>query len=278
MRRKKGCRMSKAFEKFYQLQKVEDARQSDGSIMHVMYGVATAAKPDRDNEIVDFEDISQEYRRRSQEAYDSTTAAGQEPSRGNLRIQHDPHRVGGKVIGIDYDRQRKEIRVKSTPKDEQVWSEVLRGIWRGYSHAGSYKFRRCSVCNCDVKGKDNWCGQCQTSANPITYSAVLAELSIVDSPALREAAFEYVKADGAVEMRKFVADAMTTVVGTWWQDDWDDSWHLVPPTMPPDDRTRFEHDLNDTMCHIDRTLAIPVLTASGDVTAFDLESDTTGLE
>ena len=52
----------KAFEKFWQLQKVEDVRQSDGSVMHVMYSVATAAKPNRDNEIVDFDDIAAEVR------------------------------------------------------------------------------------------------------------------------------------------------------------------------------------------------------------------------
>ena len=235
--------MTKTFQKFYQLQKVEDVRQNDGSVMHVMYGIATAEKPDRDGEIADFADMSEEYRKWSQEAYSSTTAAGQEPSLGNLRIQHDVHQVAGKVIGIDYDRQRKEIRVKSTPKDEQIWSEVLRGIWRGYSHAGSYKFRRCSACNSDVRGKDNWCERCQTSENPILYSAVLSELSIVDSPALREAAFEYVKADGSHEMRKFSTIPEAAMV-TWdpWDDDPFADCAMMIPRIIGDDATGFETD------------------------------------
>lgn len=266
--------MSKAFEKFYQLQKVEDVRQRDGSVVHVMYGVATAEKPDRDNEVAVFDDIAEEYRRWSVEAYDSTTAAGQEPSLGNLRIQHSLA-VAGKVIGIDYDRQRKEIRVKSTPKDEQVWSEVLRGIWRGYSHAGSYKFRRCSVCNSDVKGKGNWCDHCHTSGNPIRYSAVLAELSIVDSPALREAAFEYVKSDGSHEMRKFAAPSGGSLV-TWdkWDvDPFDDAVFMVP-RITGDDSTGLE---DFELRKVFSSCAMPAYpVGSPDTLAFDLPDDSLG--
>jgi hypothetical protein len=168
---------------FLKLTKVDEATRT-------VWGIATAEKPDLDNEICDYPSAKNAYRTWSEASLEKTKAAGQEPSLGNVRIMHG-NQIGGKVTHIDYDDANKTIRVASTPASDEVWNLLKGGFLTGYSHGGKKQIL-------------------STDGRYRRYAPQLAELSYVDKACLDEG-FEFVKSDGAVEMRKFTHSEQETI-------------------------------------------------------------------
>ena len=183
--------------KFLPIIKVEEA--PDGTVKMV-YGMATAEVPDKDNEICDYADTAPQYKVWSDAIFKATTNAGQEASLGNVRIQHTLE-VGGKVVKLDFLEAQKQVHIGTEPKDDKIGSEIKRGFYTGYSQGGRYLYRRCNVCKTNM-GSGNFCPECKKNV-AVRYAAKIAEVSYVDNPCLGSATFAFVKADGSVELRKF---------------------------------------------------------------------------
>src|ERR1700677_4767675 len=184
---------TKELRKFIQLVKVDEAT-------HRAYGIATSEVPDKEKEICDYADTVPGYKEWSTEAFVSTTSAGQEPSLGNIRLQHGLE-IGGKVTAIDYKDGEKQIWLESEPVNDDVWKMLSKGFIRGYSQGGSYLYRRCDECKKDIQGRGNYCINCKKDVM-VRYAAKPSEVSYVDNPCLGEAHFSYVKSDGSSELRK----------------------------------------------------------------------------
>lgn len=189
------------FSKFIRLVKVDEARRQ-------AWGLATAEIPDKSGEICDYDAAKHAYRQWSQEAKEATTKSGQELSLGNVRLQHTMQPVG-KVIEIDYRDTKKEIFVGTYIDDDATWRQIQKGILTGFSHGGEYQWRQCNVCGTDMLGLGNVCPKCEKTVET-RYAPLLAELSVVDNPCLDRAHFDYVKADGAIEIRPFGDISLST--------------------------------------------------------------------
>jgi hypothetical protein len=183
------------FRKFIQFTKVEEATRT-------VYGIATAELPDKDGEICIYADTKPYYQSWSAEAATATSAAGQEISLGNIRLQHGLD-IGGKVTGIDYDDANKAIKIRSTPRTDEIWKDLVAGMYTGYSQGGRYIYRNCNECGIAIPS-GTWCSKCDKKVL-IAYAAAPAEVSYVDSPCLGAAHFEFVRANGTTEVRKFIA-------------------------------------------------------------------------
>lgn len=183
--------------KYFPLVKVDEKT-------HTVYGLATAEVPDYVNEICDYEDTAPEYKEWSDQALNSTVAAGQQASLGNIRLQHTME-IAGKVIQVDFKEDKKQIHILTTPASDKIWDLVQGGFVRGFSQGGSYKWRKCEVCKTRISLSDgNYCANCGKQV-AVRYAATISEVSYVDNPALKIATFSYVKADGSMELRKFQA-------------------------------------------------------------------------
>lgn len=174
-------------------------------VNHTVYGLSTAEVVDKGGEIADYEAMVPQYRQWSAEASTSTAAAGQEVSLGNVRMMHNLQ-IAGKVTGIDYKDDDKEIHIATEPADDSIWSLIKKGMIRGFSQSGNYIWRKCEVCGTDMteqdKKKFNYCPKCKKDV-VVRYASTIAEVSYVDNPCLGAATFAYIKADGSQEVRKF---------------------------------------------------------------------------
>ena len=168
---------------------------------HTAYGLVTAEIPDRDNEVCDYADTLPLYQAWSSEAFKATTEAGQEPSLGNIRLQHSLE-IAGKVTKLDSLDAKKEIWIGSEPIDDRIWGMLRRGFVTGYSQGGRYIYRKCDECKTAITDGSNRCPKCKKDVC-VRYAADPAEVSYVDSPCLKDAHFSYVKTDGSEELRKF---------------------------------------------------------------------------
>lgn len=108
-------------------------------------------------------------------------------SLGNVRVMHQPI-AAGRVIKIDCDDKAKQVPIGCVIDDDREWAKVLKGTYTGFSVGGAYG----AV----------WDDPDQTGVK--RYTAVPAEVSLVDNPAMYGAAFQVIKANGARELRKFV--------------------------------------------------------------------------
>jgi len=162
--------------KYFPLVKIDEAA-------HMVWGVATSEKPDSDGEICDYDFCKAEMRKWSEDAFKKTTAAGQEPSLGNMRVMHQLE-IGGKAIKITYDDEAKKIWVGSTPANDDVWNLLKGGFLTSHSIGGAYAWKR-------------------QEGEYVRFGPKIGEISYVDQGANSDAAFSYVKADGSTELRKF---------------------------------------------------------------------------
>jgi hypothetical protein len=178
--------------KFMRLVKVDEAKRQ-------AWGLATAETPDKSGEICDYEAAKAAYQKWSEEARKATEQSGQEISLGNVRLQHTMQPVG-KVIALEYRDQEKEIFVGTYIDDEATWRQIKKGILTGFSHGGEYEWRKCNSCGTDMLGLGSVCPKCEEAVGT-RYAPILAELSVVDNPCLDRAHFDYVKADGSIEVR-----------------------------------------------------------------------------
>ncbi|HVI09589.1 MAG TPA: XkdF-like putative serine protease domain-containing protein [Candidatus Binatia bacterium] len=162
--------------KFFQLLKVDEAA-------HMVWGIATSEAPDAEDEICDYAAAKADIKRWSDEQFAKTTAAGQDPSLGNIRVMHQLQ-IGGKAIKIQNQDESKQVWLGSEPADDQIWHLLKGGFLTGYSIGGTYAWKR-------AEGKYT------------RYAPIISEISYVDKQSNPEASFAYVKADGTTELRKF---------------------------------------------------------------------------
>lgn len=171
--------------KFFPLVKIDETT-------HTVYGLVTAEVPDKAGEICDYEAAKKAYSEWSNAFLEKTTAAGQEPSLGNIRLMHNVE-LAGKATKLEFKDDAKQIFLATQPVNEEIWQLVKGGFVTGFSHGGNYTFKK-------ADGKYT------------RYGLKLVEVSYVDNPCLEEATFTYVKADGSMELRKFAPKAAPEAV------------------------------------------------------------------
>lgn len=170
---------------FLPIGKVDEAQR-------LVYGTLTAETPDKSGEVFDYASGKPAVQAWS----DEIKAASKGKSLGNVRAMHD-NIAAGKFTDIVYDDDNKRIEGAAKIVDDAEWEKVLTGVYTGFSIGGSYTKR--------------W----QDKDNPALwrFTPKLTEISLVDNPCVGEATFEYIKADGTREMRKFTPshneDSMT---------------------------------------------------------------------
>jgi len=171
--------MAEQFRKFVQLMKVDEEN-------HMTWGIVTSEVPDKENEICSYADAKKAYKKWSEDFLEKTTAAGQEPSMGNIRIMHGLQ-IGGKVIKLEFKDEEKQVWLGTQPATDEVWKLIKGGYITGLSHGGRYLWKK-------------------EVGEYTRYAPEISEVSYVDNPANPDASFAYVKADGSMELRKFAKD------------------------------------------------------------------------
>jgi hypothetical protein len=172
------------FRKFIAITKVDAARRE-------VYGVVTSEAPDKDGEICDYPTTAPLYRAWSAEFASATEGR----SLGNLREMHTQSAVG-KITALDCNDEAKTISVRAQVVDDDAWKKCEAGVYTGFSHGGRY-----------LKTWLDDAGEYRR------YTAEPSEISLVDNPCNPEAHFEYVKADGTREVRKFSVPSTQFSVG-----------------------------------------------------------------
>jgi len=147
------------------------------------WGIVTSEVPDKENEICSYADAKKAYKKWSEDFLEKTTAAGQEPSMGNIRIMHGLQ-IGGKVIKLEFKDEEKQVWLGTQPATDEVWKLIKGGYITGLSHGGRYLWKK-------------------EVGEYTRYAPEISEVSYVDNPANPDASFAYVKADGSMELRKF---------------------------------------------------------------------------
>ena len=97
--------------------------------------------------------------------------------------------AAGKCIGFNFNDADKEISMTFKVIDDDAWKKVEERVYTGFSQGG----RKVGDQVPDPVHK-----------GCMRYVADPSEVSLVDNPCLAAAHFAYVKADGVVEMRKFL--------------------------------------------------------------------------
>lgn len=151
----------------------------------LVYGTISEEVPDKMGEILDYESARpafEEWSRQFREA-----SGGK--SLGNVRAMHGAI-AAGKLTDIQFDDVNKRIDGVAKIVDEEEWRKVQEGVYTGFSIGGGYARR--------------W----QDKDNPelMRYTPVLAEVSLVDNPAVPTATFQLVRMDGSITVKKFTAN------------------------------------------------------------------------
>lgn len=154
----------------------------------LVYGRATQEVVDKSGEIFDYDRSKPHFEKWSNDAATATKAAGQEESLGNVRAMHKDV-AAGKLTEIVFDDVEKAIDVCAKIVDDDEWKKVEEGVYTGFSIGGKYADRWPDPANAKLK----------------RFEAIPAEISIVDNPCVPTATFEMIKADGAIELRKFTS-------------------------------------------------------------------------
>jgi hypothetical protein len=144
----------------------------------LVYGRATQEVLDKSGEIMDYESSKPMFEKWSNDFATRTNGK----SYGNVRVQHDSKRVGGKIAEpLAFNDIDKAIDVCVKVTDDTLFSQIKDGVYTGFSIGGSY-------------GK-----QWTDDDGTLHYTAIPSELSIVDNPCVNTATIMYVKADGTTE-------------------------------------------------------------------------------
>jgi hypothetical protein len=163
------------FRLFMPIGKIDEAKR-------IVYGTLTAEVADKAGEIFDYASGKPAVQAWSDEIH----AASGGKSRGNVRAMHDKI-AAGKFTDIVFDDANKRIEGAAKIIDDDEWKKVEEGVYTGFSIGGSYTRR--------------W--QDPDNSKLWRFTPELTEISLVDNPCVPTATFEYIKADGSVEMRKF---------------------------------------------------------------------------
>jgi len=150
-------------------------------------GLLTQQKADKDGEQMDYFGSKPNFQQWSLEAYNATTEAGQEPSFGNLRVQHSKQCVGKFNAPLIFDDDAKSIWGQAKVYDDDTWEGVKGGVYTGFSVGG------------------NLGGPIKKVGNQKFFTIIPREVSLVDNPAVDSAHFDYIRAaDGQVIKTAFV--------------------------------------------------------------------------
>jgi hypothetical protein len=153
----------------------------------LVYGVASREELDKTNEIFDYE-ASKPYIKAWSDSFANTTkAAGQDISYGNLRAMHRPVSAGKLNEPVAFHDQDKAVSVCAKVVDDGEWQKVLNGVYTGFSFGGK---------TVGAKTPDPNLGGMRYTLNP-------NELSLADSPCVKSAIFyDVLKIDGTTETRQ----------------------------------------------------------------------------
>lgn len=149
----------------------------------LVYGTLSEEIADKSGEILDYATAKPAFEKWSE---DFRQASGGK-SLGNVRAMHGSI-AAGKFTDIAYDDDAKKIEGCAKIVDDIEWNKVLEGVYTGFSIGGGYARR--------------WVDP--NDSKLMRYTPVLAEVSIVDNPCVPTATFDLIRADGSVEMRKFI--------------------------------------------------------------------------
>lgn len=164
--------MSKPMRVFVPITKVDQANR-------LVYGRVADETPDAAGEVFDYATSKPYFEKWS----GSIAKASGGKSLGNVRVMHTA-KAAGKVTDLAFNDDDKTIDVCTKCVDDDEWKKVEAGVYTGFSMGGSYV----------KKWKDG--DHSRYTGNPV-------EISYVDAPCIPTATFEFGKADGATEMRKF---------------------------------------------------------------------------
>jgi len=148
----------------------------------LVYGIATAEKVDRENEICDYESTKPLYEAWSAEISKNTDGK----SLGNVRAMHG-NIAAGKVTTLNFNDKDKQIEICAKIVDDGEWNKVIEGVYTGFSQGGSFQRR--------WKDPEN--------AELTRFTAKPAEVSLVDLPCLPEATFDMIRGDGVIVHKHF---------------------------------------------------------------------------
>jgi hypothetical protein len=148
----------------------------------LVYGKMTFEAEDASGEIWDYAGSKPYFEQWSANA--EKTSGGK--SLGNLRVMHQQI-AAGKLTQFLLDDDSKCVEIAAKVVDDGEWGKVLEGVYTGFSQGGRYVKR--------WKDPDD--------NTKTRYISDPVEVSLVDLPCLPGATFQYVKADGSVELRKF---------------------------------------------------------------------------
>ncbi len=170
---------------FIPITKVDKAKR-------LVYGRLSQEVPDKSGEILDYESSKDAFQKWSDDQFKASGGK----SRGNLRAMHD-NIAAGIFTEINFDDDTLSIEGCAKVVDDAEWMKVETGTYTGFSIGGGYAKRWTDPTNPNLK----------------RYTPELAEVSLVDSPCVPTATFDFIKEDGSSELRKFNAKqevAMTT--------------------------------------------------------------------
>ena len=174
--------MSQKVEKIQTFGRITKVNKATG----IVEGVAMDETPDRDNEIFDYETSKPYVEQWSASQADTTKAAGQEVSYGNIRGQHDAKKAAGRIAEpIDFDDEAKRVIIKAKVVDPEELEKCYEGVYTGFSVKGP------------VVG-NKW-----RDGRYMRYTVDPTEISLVDMPCNPGATFTAIKADGSTEEREF---------------------------------------------------------------------------
>lgn len=158
----------------------------------LVYGRMTQEVADKSGEILDYESAKPEFEKWSSEIEQASDGK----SKGNVRVMHT-NKAAGKLTDLVFVDEEKAIDCVAKIVDDEEWEKTREGVYTGFSIGGAYKAR--------------W----KDPGNPelMRFTPAPAEVSLVDNPCVPTATFEYIKAGGGHEMRKFkpALEAQTTM-------------------------------------------------------------------
>lgn len=165
---------------FIPISKVDEAKR-------LVYGVASREELDKTNEIFDYDSSKPFIQAWSDSFAQTTKAAGQEVSYGNLRAMHKAISAGKLNEPVTFHDTEKAVTVCAKVTDDQEWAKCLDGTYTGFSFGGK---------SVGAKWPDPDLGGMRYTLNP-------SELSLADSPCVKSAVFyDVVKIGGKIERRQ----------------------------------------------------------------------------
>jgi hypothetical protein len=207
-------------EIFIPILKADDTR-------HEIFGMMAEEAPDKSGEIFDYDSSKPYVKAWSDDAVAKTLTAGQEISYGNVRAQHNPKAVAGKLIDLQFDDKNKRIPIVAKITDPDEWRKVVEGVYTGFSIGGDYVKR--------------W-----PDGAYMRYTARPKEVSIVDNQCAHGAKFTLIKSTGT-EQRSFRTSDLSTLTA-----------QIAALGKLVDARRASEFNANDLHGELQKSLANPL--------------------